>query len=66
MLGGLLKLALSFSILLLFVTLTWQASIADALPVRKQENFDHRHRRHPSSGILETKSKLCSVCQYFR
>jgi hypothetical protein len=34
MLGGVLKLAFSFSALFLFITLIWQASIADALPVR--------------------------------
>jgi hypothetical protein len=33
MLGGVLKLAFSFSALFLFITLIWQASIADALPV---------------------------------
>ena len=33
MLGGILKLTLSFSALFLFVILLWQSSIADALPV---------------------------------
>ncbi len=33
MLGGIFKLTLSFSALILFVTLLWQASITDALPV---------------------------------
>ncbi|CAF0773425.1 unnamed protein product [Adineta steineri] len=33
MLGSILKFTLSFSVLFLFITLLWQSSIADALPV---------------------------------
>jgi hypothetical protein len=48
MLGGILKLTFSFSALFLFVTLLWQASIADALPVSTfiLNLIDHQNKTH--------------------